>query len=93
MIPNKFYETKEEHGGVITVSSILAETCDEPRYCNNNATTPRATNFTYQPRVHTNLEVIVLYAQVEVKVLLVVTICLARDPGVPSQTSIGSEEA
>jgi len=46
---------------------------DEPRYCNNNATTPRATNFTYQPGVCTNLEVTVLYAQVEVKVLLIVT--------------------
>jgi len=22
---------------------------DEPRYCNKNAATPRATNFTYQP--------------------------------------------
>ena len=55
-------------------------TSDEPRYCNNNAATPRATSFTYQPRVCTNLEVTVLYTQVEVKVLPVVTVYLTRDP-------------
>ena len=53
---------------------------DEPRYCNNNTTTSRATNFTYQLGVRTNLEVTVLYAQVEVKVLPVVTIHPERDP-------------
>ena len=34
-----------------------------------------------------------LYAQVEVKIMHVVTIYLARDPQIPSQTFIGSEEA
>ena len=34
----------------------------------------------YQPGVRTNLEVTVLYAQVKVKVLPVVTVHLARDP-------------
>ena len=53
---------------------------DEPRYCNNNVTTPKATSFTYQPGVRTNLEVTMLYAQVEVKILPIVTVCLARDP-------------
>ena len=46
----------------------------------------------YQPKVHTNLEVTVLYAQVEVKVLPIVIVYLARDPRGSSQTSIGSEE-
>ena len=30
-------------------------TCDEPRYCNKNAATLKATDFNYQPGVHTNL--------------------------------------
>jgi len=38
-----------------------------------------ATSFTYQPGVRTNFEVIVLYAQVKVIVLSIVTIHLARD--------------
>ncbi len=54
--------------------------CDEARYCSKNVATPIATSFTYQPRVRTNLEVIVLYTQVEVKVLPIVTTHLARDP-------------
>ena len=62
------------------ISFHIDEVIDEPRYCNNNATTPRATNFTYQPRVCTNLEVIVLYAQVEVKVMPVVIAHMRRDP-------------
>lgn len=53
---------------------------DKLSYCNKNVATPRATNFTYQPRVHKNLEVTMLFAQVKVKVLHVVTINLARDP-------------
>jgi len=53
---------------------------NEPRYCRKNVATPKATNFTYQPGVHTNLEVTVLYTQVEVKVLPVVTAHLERDP-------------
>jgi len=53
---------------------------DEPRYCNKNVATPRATSFTYQPGVRTKLEVKMLYAQVKVKVLLVVTAHLERDP-------------
>ena len=57
-----------------------AKKSDEPGYCNKNVATPRATSFTYQPGVRTNLEVIVLYAQVKVKVLPVVTAHLARDP-------------
>lgn len=52
---------------------------DEPRYCNKNATTPRATSFTYQLRVLTNLEVTVLYTQEEVRVLPIVTSHLVRD--------------
>ena len=52
----------------------------EPRYCNKNAATPRATSFTYQPGVRINLEMTVLYAQVKVKVLPIVTSHLARDP-------------
>ena len=58
----------------------MAPKSDEPSYCNKNVGTPRDTGFTYQPEVHTNLEVTVLYAQVEVKVLLVVTVYLTRDP-------------
>ena len=42
--------------------------------------TTKATSFTYQSEVRTNLEVIVLYAQVEVKVLHVVIVYLERDP-------------
>lgn len=53
---------------------------DDPRYCSNKVATTKETSFTYQPRVRRNLEVTVLYAQVEVKVLLVVTAHLARDP-------------
>ena len=53
---------------------------DEPRYCSKNVATLRANSFTYQLGVRTNLEVTVLYAQVEVKVLPVVTAHLERDP-------------
>ena len=59
-------------------ASILCN-FDEPRYCNKNVATPRATSFTYQPRVRTNVKVNVLYTQVEVKVLPIVTAHLARD--------------
>lgn len=52
-----------------------------------------ATKFTYQPGVRRNLEVTMLYTQVGVKVLHVVTAHLARDLGVPNQTSIGPKEA
>jgi len=55
--------------------------CDEPRYCKKNFVTPRHTIFTYQPRVHTNLEVTTLYAQLKVKAQHVVTAHLERDPG------------
>ena len=51
---------------------------DEPRYFNKNATINRVTSFTYQPGVCTNLEVTVLYAQVEVKVLPVVAVYRVR---------------
>ena len=60
----------------------MAPKSDEPRYCSKNVPTPRPTSFTYQPRVCTNLEVIVLYTQVGVKVLPIVTAHLARDPRV-----------
>jgi len=52
---------------------------DEPRYCSKNVVTPRATNFTYQPRVCTNLDVTVIYTKVEVRVLPVVIAYLERD--------------
>jgi len=55
----------------------LREGDDEPRYCNKNVSNHRATSFTYQCGVHTNLEVTVLYAQVKVKVLPIVTAHLA----------------
>ena len=53
--------------------------CDEPRYCIKNVATPKATNFTYQSGVRTNLEVTVLYTQLEAKVLTVVTAHLESD--------------
>jgi len=59
----------------------MAPKSDEPWYCNKNVATSRATSFTYQPRVRTNLEVTVLYAQVKVKVLPVVIAHLENDPG------------
>jgi len=37
-----------QHKGVSLV-------CDEPRYCNKNVATPKATDFNYQPEVRTNL--------------------------------------
>ena len=52
----------------------------EPRYCNKNVATPRATSFTYQPKVRTNLEVTLLYAQVKVKVLPIVNVHLEKRP-------------
>ena len=48
----------------------------------------------YQPRVHTNLEVTMLYAQVDVMGLLFVTAKLVIDHyGFSNQPSIDSEEA
>ena len=52
---------------------------DELRYCSKNDATPRATIFTYQPKFRTNLEVTILYTQVEVKVLPIIIAHLARD--------------
>lgn len=61
-------------------SPTMVPKTDEPRYCNKNATNPRATIFTYHPEVRTNLEVTMLYILVEVRVLPLVIAHLARDP-------------
>jgi len=67
--------------GIITFPMIFhIYQGDEPRYYRKNVATPKATDFTYQPEFRTNLEVIVLYTQVGVRVLPVVTAHLERDP-------------
>jgi len=60
--------------------ALMTKLIDEPRYYNKNVATPRATSFSYQPGVRINLEVTVLYTQVKVKALSVVTAHLVRDP-------------
>ena len=58
----------------------MAPKSDEHQYCSKDATTPGLPTLLINTRFITNLEVTVLYAQVQVKVLLVVTVHLARDP-------------
>lgn len=62
----------------LDTSSETSPKSDEPRYCKNNVATPGATSLTYQPRARTNLEVTMLYAQAEVKVLPIVIVYIVR---------------
>jgi len=47
--------TREEKNAYFDTSPATTPKSDEPRYCNKNAATPKATDFNYQPRVRTNL--------------------------------------
>lgn len=52
---------------------------DEHQYCSKNVATLGLPALLYQPGVHTNLEVIVLYTQVKVMVMPFVIVQLAGD--------------
>ena len=47
--------TREENNAYFDTSPKTVPKSDVPRYCNKNVATPNATNFNYQPGVHTNL--------------------------------------
>jgi len=47
--------TREENNAYFATSLAMMPKSDVPRYCNKNVATPKATDFTYQPRVRTNL--------------------------------------
>ena len=47
--------TREENNAYFDTSLETMPKSDKPQYCNKNAATPKATDFSYQPRVHTNL--------------------------------------
>ena len=63
-MPNEFFvfcrkkrneSTREDENAYFDTSLETAPKSDEPQYCNKNATTPKATNFNYQPEVCTKL--------------------------------------
>ena len=47
--------TREENNAYFDTSPATVPKRDEPRYCNKNVATPKATDFNYQPSVRTNL--------------------------------------
>ncbi len=47
----------------LDTSLEMAPKSDEPWYCIKDVATPKDLNLNYQPGVHTNLEMIVLYTQ------------------------------
>ena len=47
--------TREEKNAYIDTSLETTPKNYEPQYCNKNVATPKATDFNYQPGVHTNL--------------------------------------
>lgn len=47
--------TREVNNAHFDTSLATTPKSDEPRYCNKNAANPKATNFNYQLKVHTNL--------------------------------------
>ena len=51
--------TMEENNAYFDTSLATMPKSDEPLYCNKNVATPKATNFNYQPEVHTNLRGII----------------------------------
>jgi len=53
----KLCYTAHGHGGVAHKMDgpKYHALCDEPRYCNKNVATPKASEFNYQPGVCTNL--------------------------------------
>lgn len=47
--------TREETNACFDISPTMFPKSDEPWYCNKNVATSNATEFNYQPEVHTNL--------------------------------------
>ena len=46
--------TMEENNAYFDTSKAMVPKSDEPKYCNKNAATPKATNLNYHPGFHTN---------------------------------------